>query len=116
MKRDLDGSNHRSDETPVLVDLKPVGAGQVKDSAMPALEGVQREIPPPLETGTRNITGEKLAGHLARHLTDPVDRAVIRGRGQPDLSSRRADRAARQSGARRRDPETGSGDRNFPGA
>ena len=84
MKLDLDAFNHLSDEIPVLVDLKPVGAGYMEDFHYAGgLEGVLREIAPQLETGTRSITGETLADRLARPLSDPIDRAVIREAGTP---------------------------------
>ena len=84
MKLDLDDFNRRSDETPVLVDLKPVGAGYMEDFHYAGgLEGVLREIAPQLETATRSITGETLAKRLARPLTDPIDRAVIREAKNP---------------------------------
>jgi dihydroxy-acid dehydratase len=73
-----------SDETPVLVDLKPVGQGYMEDfNAAGGLEGVLREIAPLLETGCRSIVGETLAERLARPLADPVDRAVIRTAADP---------------------------------
>jgi dihydroxy-acid dehydratase len=84
MKLDLDDFNRRSDETPVLVDLKPVGAGYMEDFHYAGgLEGVLREIAPQLETETRSITGQTLAERLARPLTDPIDRAVIREAKNP---------------------------------
>lgn len=42
-----------------------------------------REIASNLETGTRSITGETLAERLARPLSDPIDRAVIREAASP---------------------------------
>ena len=84
MKLDLDDFNTLSDETPVLVDLKPVGAGYMEDFHYAGgLEGVLREIAPRLETETRCITGETLAERLARPLADPIDRAVIRDAATP---------------------------------
>jgi dihydroxy-acid dehydratase len=84
MKLDLQDFNRLSDETPVLVDLKPVGAGYMEDFHYAGgLEGVLREIAPQLETGTRSITGETLADRLARTLADPIDRAVIRDSASP---------------------------------
>ncbi|MEO8245374.1 MAG: dihydroxy-acid dehydratase [bacterium] len=84
MKLDLDDFNSLSDETPVLVDLKPVGAGYMEDFHYAGgLEGVLREIAPRLETETRSITGETLAERLARPLLDPIDRAVIREAAKP---------------------------------
>lgn len=79
MKLDLDDFNCLSDQTPVLVDLKPVGAGYMEDFHYAGgLEGVLREIAPQLETGTRSITGQTLADRLSRPLADPIDRVVIR--------------------------------------
>lgn len=84
MKLDLDDFNLLSDETPVLVDLKPVGAGYMEDFHYAGgLEGVLRAIAPQLETGTRSITGETLADRLERPLADPIDRAVIRESSSP---------------------------------
>ncbi|MBE0554439.1 MAG: dihydroxy-acid dehydratase [Rhodobacteraceae bacterium] len=84
MTLDLDDFNRLSDQTPVLVDLKPVGAGYMEDFHYAGgLEGVLREIAPQLETGTRSITGETLAERLARPLADPIDRAVIRQAASP---------------------------------
>jgi dihydroxy-acid dehydratase len=84
MKLDLDDFNRLSDQTPVLVDLKPVGAGYMEDFHYAGgLEGVLREIAPQLETGTRSITGETLADRLAHPLADPIDRAVIREAASP---------------------------------
>ncbi len=84
MALDLDDFNRLSDETPVLVDLKPVGAGYMEDFHYAGgLEGVLREIAPRLETETRGITGETLADRLARPLSDPIDRAVIREAANP---------------------------------
>jgi dihydroxy-acid dehydratase len=84
MKLDLDDFNRLSDETPVLVDLKPVGAGYMEDFHFAGgLEGVLREIEPQLELGTRSVTGETLADRLARDLPDPIDRAVIRQADNP---------------------------------
>ena len=84
MKLDLDDFNALSDETPVLVDLKPVGAGYMEDFHYAGgLEGVLREIAPRLETETRSINGETLAERLTRPLPDPIDRAVIRSADTP---------------------------------
>ena len=84
MKLDLDDFNRLSDETPVLVDLKPVGAGYMEDFHYAGgLEGVLREIAPHLETGTRSVTGQTLADRLTLPLADPIDRAVIREATSP---------------------------------
>jgi dihydroxy-acid dehydratase len=84
MRLDYEDFNRMSDETPVLVDLKPVGQGYMEDfNAAGGLEGVLREIAPLLETGCRSIVGETLAERLDRPLADPVDRAVIRTAAEP---------------------------------
>ncbi|MBL9063214.1 dihydroxy-acid dehydratase [Tabrizicola sp.] len=84
IKLDLDAFNRLSDETPVLVDLKPVGAGYMEDFHYAGgLEGVLREIAPQLETETVSVTGETLADRLAHPLPDPIDRAVIREATDP---------------------------------
>ena len=80
---DLDRFNALSDETPVLVDLKPVGHGYMEDfHAAGGLEGVLRGLSG-LHTDTRDVTGLTLAERLARPLTDPLDRAVIRAGDSP---------------------------------
>ena len=84
MRLDLDAFNRMSDETPVLVDLKPVGQGYMEDfHHAGGLEGVLRGIAPMLETETRAVSGETLAERLARPLADPVDHAVIRPAADP---------------------------------
>ncbi|QLQ19977.1 MAG: dihydroxy-acid dehydratase [Exiguobacterium profundum] len=84
MDLDMAGFNAMSDETPVVVDLKPVGQGYMEDfHAAGGLEGVLREIAPSLERDTRSITGATLADRLSRPLPDPIDRSVIRSREDP---------------------------------
>jgi len=84
LRFDLDAFNAMSDQTPVVVDLKPVGQGYMEDfHNAGGLEGVLRAIAPGLETATRAITGETLAERLARPLADPIDRAVIRAADDP---------------------------------
>lgn len=84
MKLDLDDFNRLSDETPVLVDLKPVGAGYMEDFHYAGgLDGVLHGIASQLETETRSIAGESLADRLTRPLPDPIDRTVIREAASP---------------------------------
>ncbi len=84
MKFDGDLFNRLSDETPVVVDLKPVGQGYMEDfHAAGGLDGVLREIAPRLETEARAITGETLADRLNRPLADPIDQGVIRSAAAP---------------------------------
>ncbi|MBX9456917.1 MAG: dihydroxy-acid dehydratase [Rhizobium sp.] len=81
---DLDHFNRLSDETPVVVDLKPVGSGYMEDfHTAGGLEAVLREIEGKLNLACRDITGITLGERLARPLADPVDRAVIRSADQP---------------------------------
>jgi dihydroxy-acid dehydratase len=75
--------NEISDETPVLVDLKPVGEGYMEDfHAAGGVGAVLRELRPLLHPGTIDIEGRSLADRLA---ASPgwVDRAVIRPFGDP---------------------------------
>ena len=80
----LDRLNQLSDETPVLVDLKPVGLGYMEDfHAAGGLEGVLRAIADKLDTTTRDITGQTLAERLEKPLNDPIDRDFIRAADNP---------------------------------
>ena len=81
---DLARLNALSDETPVLVDLKPVGSGYMEDfHAAGALEGVLRGIAPKLATHCRDVTGRTLAERLERPLADPIDHRIIRPASDP---------------------------------
>lgn len=81
---DYDRLNTLSDETPVLVDLKPVGNGYMEDfHSAGALDGVLRGLAPMLETGCVDVTGQSLAERLAAPLVDPVDPTVIRPADDP---------------------------------
>ncbi len=81
---DLDRLNALSDDTPVLVDLKPVGAGYMEDfHAAGALDGVLRALAPKLRQECTDITGRSMAERLAAPLADPVDHAVIRPASDP---------------------------------
>jgi dihydroxy-acid dehydratase len=81
---DLDAFNALSDDTPVLVNLKPVGQGYMEDFyAAGGLEGVLRALAPKLALETVDITGQSLAARLAAPLADPIDRAVIRTPDEP---------------------------------
>jgi dihydroxy-acid dehydratase len=82
IRLDLDRLNALSDTTPVLVDLKPTGAGYMEDfhaaGGMPALLWELRDL---LHGGTPDVTGVPLAERLA----EPgfVDRRFIRARETP---------------------------------
>lgn len=83
---DFDGArfNSLSDETPVLVDLKPVGTGYMEDfHAAGGLDAVLRELAPQLRTDCRDVTGQTMAQRLQQPLPDLVDRAVIRAADDP---------------------------------
>ncbi|TSD83490.1 dihydroxy-acid dehydratase [Mycobacterium sp. KBS0706] len=70
--------NAISDETPVLVDLKPVGEGYMEDFfAAGGVGAVLREIRPLLHLDTIDVEGRRLRERLDEPL-DWVDRAVIR--------------------------------------
>ena len=74
----MDRLNQISDETPVLVDLKPVGEGYMEDfHAAGGIGAVLRELKPLLHLDTIDVEGTVLADRLAEPL-DWVDRAVIR--------------------------------------
>jgi dihydroxy-acid dehydratase len=70
--------NAISDETPVLVDLKPVGEGYMEDfHAAGGMGALLRELKPLLHLDTIDITGRALAERLAEPLAW-VDRKVVR--------------------------------------
>ena len=70
--------NALSDETPVLVDLKPVGEGYMEDfHAAGGMGALLRELKPLLHLDTRDVTGRTLTERLAEPL-EWVDRRVIR--------------------------------------
>ncbi|MGA2044574.1 MAG: dihydroxy-acid dehydratase [Roseiarcus sp.] len=79
--------NAISDETPVLVDLKPVGEGYMEDFyAAGGLGAALRELKPLLHLDTCDVTGARLAERLAAPL-DWVDRRVIRPLADPVSTS-----------------------------
>ncbi|WP_269585341.1 dihydroxy-acid dehydratase [Roseibium sp. Sym1] len=81
---DYDRFNELSDETPVLVDLKPVGSGYMEDfNAAGALEGVLRGLEPQLDKSPIDVTGRSLSERLSAPLADPIDHAVIRSARDP---------------------------------
>ena len=78
-----DRLNEISDETPVLVDLKPVGDGYMEDfHAAGGLGAVLRELKPLLHLDTIDVTGRTLGERLQEPL-DEVDRKVIRTLADP---------------------------------
>jgi len=75
--------NQLSDETPVLVDLKPVGDGYMEDfHAAGGMGALLRELEPLLHLDTIDVTGRTLSERLDEPL-DWVDRKVIRPFGDP---------------------------------
>jgi dihydroxy-acid dehydratase len=78
-----DRLNEISDETPVLVDLKPVGEGYMEDfHAAGGMGALLRELKPLLHLDTIDVTGRTLAERLEEPL-DWVDRKVIRSFSEP---------------------------------
>ncbi|MCS6877243.1 MAG: dihydroxy-acid dehydratase [Geminicoccaceae bacterium] len=73
-----------SEETPVLVDLKPTGRGYMEDfhaaGGMPAL---LRELAPLLHLDAPTIDGRTLGAVLAEPAREPVDREIIRPLSDP---------------------------------
>ncbi len=75
--------NAISDETPVLVDLKPVGEGYMEDfHAGGGMGALLRELQPLLHLDTIDVTGQRLGDRLATPL-DWVDRSIIRPFSDP---------------------------------
>ena len=73
-----DRLNAISDETPVLVDLKPVGEGYMEDfHAAGGLGAVLRELRPLLHLDTVDVTGRTLGERLAEP-PEWIDRRIIR--------------------------------------
>jgi dihydroxy-acid dehydratase len=71
--------NALSDETPVLVDLKPTGPHYMEDLfAAGGLGAVLRELKPMLHLDCLTVTGETLGERLAQDEGAFVDRGVVR--------------------------------------
>ena len=78
-----DRLNAISDETPVLVDLKPVGEGYMEDfHAAGGMGALLRELKPLLNLDTVDVTGRTLAQRLEQPL-DWVDHAIVRPFADP---------------------------------
>jgi dihydroxy-acid dehydratase len=83
VKISYDRLNVISDETPVLVDLKPVGEGYMEDFfAAGGMGAVLRELKPLLHLDTLDVEGRTLDERLSEKL-DWVDRKVIREFASP---------------------------------
>jgi dihydroxy-acid dehydratase len=77
--------NELSDETPVLVDLKPTGEHYMSDLfAAGGIGAVLRELKPLLHLDCLTVTGDTLGQRLAEPASW-VDRAVVRAYDQPHL-------------------------------
>jgi dihydroxy-acid dehydratase len=80
---DLERFNALSEETPVLVDLKPTGPNYMEDLFNAGgLGAVLRELKPLLHLQTRNVIGQSLAERLAEEPAY-VDRSVVRPLHEP---------------------------------
>jgi dihydroxy-acid dehydratase len=78
----LERLNALSDETPVLVDLKPTGQHYMEDLfAAGGLGAILRELKPLLHLDARTVTGETLGERLGRE--GFVDRRVVRPLAEP---------------------------------
>lgn len=83
VKISYDQLNRISDETPVLVDLKPVGEGYMEDFfAAGGVGAVLRELMPLLHLDTIDVEGRSLGARLEEKL-DWVDRKVVRAFANP---------------------------------
>lgn len=83
IKIPLSRFNQLSDETPVLVDLKPVGEGYMEDfHAAGGMGALLRELKPLLHLDTIDVEGRTLGERLEEPL-DWVDRAFIRPFNDP---------------------------------
>lgn len=81
---DLNRFNALSDETPVLVNLKPVGEHYMDDLFFAGgIPAVMREIGHLLNRDCMTVTGHTLGAELDAPLSDPVDRSVIRAHDDP---------------------------------
>ena len=84
VKISLDVLNRLSEETPVLVDLKPSGDHYMEDLfAAGGLGVVLRELAPQLHLDCLTVTGQTLGERLAAEGQGFVDRAVIRSARDP---------------------------------
>ncbi|HBM54741.1 MAG TPA: dihydroxy-acid dehydratase [Deltaproteobacteria bacterium] len=81
---DLKRFNELSDETPVLVDLKPVGTGYMEDfHAAGGLDGVLRALASQLNLQTLDVTGQNLEQRLKQEQAETTDLSVIRNTQNP---------------------------------
>lgn len=79
----MDRLNAMSDETPVLVDLKPTGAHYMEDLfAAGGLIGVLKELKHLLHLDAMTVTGETLGERINRH-DGYIDHEIVRPFGKP---------------------------------
>ena len=84
VKVSLERLNKLSDETPVLVNLKPVGNGYMEDfCAAGGMGALLRELKPLLHLDCMTVTGETLGERLEDDDAGYVDRNIIAERGRP---------------------------------
>jgi dihydroxy-acid dehydratase len=84
VKVSLDQLNKLSDETPVLVNLKPVGNGYMEDfCAAGGMGALLRELKPLLHLDCITVTGETLGDRLKDGDKSYVDRTIIAPRDKP---------------------------------
>jgi dihydroxy-acid dehydratase len=84
VKVSLDRLNKLSDETPVLVNLKPVGNGYMEDfCAAGGMGALLRELKPQLHLDCMTVTGETLGERLEDGDKSYVDRTIIAPRDKP---------------------------------
>jgi len=80
----LNRLNQMSDETPVLVDLKPVGEGYMEDFyAAGGVGALLRELRPLLNLDCIGVDGRKLRERLDADDPDWVDRKIIHSFAEP---------------------------------
>ncbi|MBC8790662.1 MAG: dihydroxy-acid dehydratase [Tagaea sp. CACIAM 22H2] len=81
---DLNRLNRLSDETPVLVNLKPVGDNYMEDfHAGGGVPAVLKEIRDLLHLDVPTVSGKTLRELIAAPLADQVNRTIIRPRTEP---------------------------------
>jgi dihydroxy-acid dehydratase len=84
VKVTLEQLNRLSDETPVLVNLKPVGNGYMEDFfAAGGMGALLRELKPLLNLGCMTVTGETLGERLAAPADPYVDRTIVAAHEKP---------------------------------
>ncbi|MBN9498715.1 MAG: dihydroxy-acid dehydratase [Alphaproteobacteria bacterium] len=84
VKVDLNRLNQLSDETPVLVNLKPVGDNYMEDfHAGGGVPAVLKEIRDLLHLDVPTVSGKSLRELIDAPLADQVNRTIVRPRAEP---------------------------------